>query len=139
MKHLKNIGVVLVALGVVCTLSIMAYTTPWEEGVDFIILLLYLWVLLPYIVLLVSTVKIHQRGADASRIAIFIASVAVVILSVLIYYESIFVSVTSTSGLIFLALPFYALAAIAIVYLVSWLLIGFLVRQRESSPKDTGP
>ena len=134
MKALMNIGFVVVALGIVCTLAIMVYTTSWEYGVDFTLPFFYLWVLLPYIVLLVSTVRIHQRGAsDASRIAIFIASVIVVILSVLIYYDSMFVSVTSTSGLIFLALPLYALAAIAIVYLVSWLLIGFLVRRRESS------
>jgi hypothetical protein len=134
MKALKNIGFVVVALGIVCTLAIMVYTTSWDDGVDFTLVFFYLWVLLPYIVLLVSTVRIHQRGAsDASRIAIFIASVIVVILSVLIYYDSMFVSVTSTSGLIFLALPLYALAAIAIVYLVSWLLIGFLVRRRESS------
>jgi hypothetical protein len=134
MKLLKNIGIAVVALGVVCTLAIMVYTTSWEDGVDFTLPILYLWVLLPYIVLFIATVKIHRRGAsDASRVAIFIASVAVVILSVLIYYDSMFVSVASTSGLIFLALPLYALAAIAIVYLVSWLLIGFLVRRGESS------
>ena len=134
MKALKNIGIVVIALGVVCILAIMVYTTSWEVGVDFTLPFLYLWVLLPYIVLLASTVKIHQRDAsDASRIAIFIASIVVVVLSVLLYYDSMFVSVTSTSGLIFLALPLAALAAIPIVYLVSWLLIRFLVRRRESS------
>jgi hypothetical protein len=134
MKALKNIGIAVAALGLICTLAIMVYTTSWEEGVDFTLPFLYLWVLLPYIVLLVTTVKIHRRGAtDASRIAIFIASLVVAILSVLIYYDSMFVSVTSTSALIFLALPLCALAAIAIVYLVSWLLIRFIVRRRESS------
>jgi hypothetical protein len=122
-----------VALGIVCTLAIMSYTTSWENGVDFTLLILYLWVLLPYILLLVLIVIIHRRNAsDASRIAIFIASVAVVILSVLIYYQSVFVSVASTSALVFLVVPLYALAATAIVYSVSWLLIR-LVRRRESS------
>ena len=134
MRLLKNIGIVILVLGVVCTLAILGYTTSWADGVDLILPFLYLWVLLPYIVLLVATVKIHQRDASAaSRIAVFIASVAVVILSVLIYYDSMFVSVTSTSGLIFLFLPLYALAAVVVVYLVSWLFIGFLLRRRESS------
>jgi hypothetical protein len=134
MRLLKNIGIAVVALGVACTLAIMSYTTSWEDGVDFTLIILYLWVLLPYFVLLVLTVTIHRRNAsDASRIAIFIASVAVVILSVLSYYHSIFVSVSSTSALVFLVVPLYALAAIAVVYLVSWLLIRFLVRRRESS------
>ena len=133
MRLLKNIGIVILVLGVVCTLAILGYTTSWADGVDLILPFLYLWVLLPYIVLLVATVKIHQRDASAaSRIAVFIASVAVVILSVLIYYDSMFVSVTSTSGLIFLFLPLYALAAVVVVYLVSWF-IGFLLRRRESS------
>jgi len=130
---LKNIGIVVVALGVVCTLAIMTYTTSWEDGVDFTIPIFYLWVLLPYVVLLVATVKIHRGSASvASRVAIFIASVVVVISSVLLYYDSMLVSMTSTSGLIFLALPLYAVAAIAVVYLASLLLIKFLVRRRES-------
>ena len=134
MKLLKNIGIVIVAIGVVCTLAIMGYTTSWADGVDLTLPFLYLWVLLPYIVLLIATVKIHQRGASAaSRIAVFIASVVVVTLSVLVYYDSMFVSVRSTSGLVFLALPLYALVAVVVVYLVSWLFIGFLQRRRESS------
>ena len=133
MKLLKTIGIVVVLLGLGCTLSIMLSTTSWESGIDFTLLLLYLWALLPYIVLLVLTVIIHRRNAsDASRIAIFITSVVVVTLSVVSYYHAMFVSVTSTSALVFVVIPLYALAAIAIFYFVCWMLIR-LVRGRASS------
>lgn len=133
MKLLKTIGIVVVLLGLGCTLSIMLSTTSWESGVDFTLLLLYLWALLPYIVLLVLTVIIHRRNASqASRIAIFITSVVVVTLSVVSYYHAMFVSVTSTSALVFVVIPLYALAAIAIFYFVCWMLIR-LMRGRASS------
>ena len=133
MKLLKTVGIVVVLLGLGCTVSIMLSTTPWENGIDFTLLLLYLWALLPYIVLLVLTVIIHRRNAsDASRIAIFIASVVVVTLSVVSYYHAMFVSVTSTSALVFVVIPLYALAGIAIFYFVCWMLIR-LVRGRASS------
>ena len=133
MKLLKNVGIVVVLLGLGCTLSIMLNTTSLEGGIDLTLLLLYLWALLPYIVLVVLTIMIYQRnGSDASRIAIFITSVVVVTLSVVSYYHAIFVSETSTSALVFVVIPFYALAAIAVFYFVCWILIR-LMRGRASS------
>jgi hypothetical protein len=133
MKLLKNLGIVVVLLGLGCTVAIMLSTTSLENGIDFTLLLLYLWALLPYIALLVLTVIIYRRDAsDASRIAIFIASAVVVTLSLLSYYHAMFVSVSSTSALVFVVIPFYALAATAIIYFVCWMLIRFL-RRRPSS------
>ena len=134
MNSLKSIGIAVVILGVICTLAILVYSTSWEEGVDLTLPIFYLWILLPYIVLLVSTFRIHRaNSSSASRLAIFICSLAVVILSVLIYYEAIFVSLSSTSALVFLLVPGYALAAIAVIYFVSSFLLGLLKRQRKSS------
>jgi hypothetical protein len=133
MKLLKNLGIVVVLFGLGCTLAIMLNTTSWDSGIDFTLLLLYLWALVPFIALLVLNVIIHQRNAsDASRIAIFIASVVVVTLSVVSYYHAMFVSVTSTSALVFVVIPLYGLAAIAVIYFVCWMLIR-LVRGRASS------
>ena len=133
MKLLKNVGIVVILLGFGCTLSIMLSTTSLEDGIDFRLLLLYLWALLPYIVLIGLTVMIYRRNAsDASRIAIFITSVVVVTLSVFSYYHAMFVSVTSTSALVFVVIPLYALAAIAIFFFVCWMLIR-LMRRRSSS------
>jgi hypothetical protein len=131
MNFQKNLGIAVVVLGAVCTLAIMVYATSWENGFDFTLPVFYLWVLLPYVVLLVSIVRIHQKDTStASRAAILITSISVVTFSQLIYYDSMFVSLTSTSALIFVFLPIYALAAIAIIYLVSRILVGFLVRQK---------
>jgi hypothetical protein len=133
MKLLRNVGIVVVLFGLGCTVAIMLSTTSLENGIDFTLLLLYLWALLPYIVLLVLTVMIYRRNAsDASRIAIFIASVVVVTLSLLSYYHAMFVSVSSTSALVFVVIPFYALAATAIIYFVCWMLIRLVRRQASS-------
>lgn len=132
MKLLKKIGIAMALVGFASTLAIMLYTTSWASGVDFTLVFLYLWALLPYIVLLVLTLQIHRKAAsDESRIAIFIATVAVVFLSVLSYYHAMFVSVSSTSALVFVVIPLYALTAIGVFYFVSWLLIK--LRRRESS------
>ena len=133
MNSLKSIGIAVVILGVICTLAILVYSTSWEEGVDLTLPIAYLWILLPYIVLLVSTFRIHRaNSSSASRLAIFISSLAVVIMSVLIYYDAIFVSLSSTSTLAFVFVPGYALAAIAVIYFVSSFLLGLLKRQRKS-------
>jgi hypothetical protein len=133
MNSLKSIGIAVIILGVICTLAILLYSTSWEEGVDLTLPIFYLWILVPYIVLLVSTFRIHRaNSSSASRLAIFISSLAVVILSVLIYYNAVFVSLSSTSALIFLFVPGYALAAIAVIYFVSSFLLGLLTRQRKS-------
>ena len=132
MKFLKNVGIAVAVLGAAGTLAIMFYTTSWESGIDFTLLLLYFWALLPYIVLLALSVMIHRRNAsDASRIAVFIASVTVVSLSLLSYYHATFVDVSSTSALVFVVIPFYALAATAMIYFVCWMLIRVVRKRRH--------
>ena len=133
MSSLKKIGIAVVVSGLFCTLAILIYSTSWEQDVRLVLPLFYVWVLLPYIVLLISTFRIHRASSsDASHIAIFISSLAVVIFSVLIYYDAVFVSSSSTSALVFLFVPGYALAAIAVIYFASKFLIGLLRRQRKS-------
>jgi hypothetical protein len=133
MSSLKKIGIAVVVLGLLCTLAILTYSTSWEQDVRLVLPLLYAWVLLPYIVLLISTFRIHRASSsDASRTAIFVSSLAVVILSVLVYYDAIFASSSSTSALVFLFVPGYALAAIAVIYFAGRFLIGYLRRQRKS-------
>jgi hypothetical protein len=133
MSSLKKIGMAVVVLGLFCTLAILIYTTSWEQDVRLVLPLFYLWVLLPYIVLLISIFRIHRASSsDASRIAIFVSALAVVILSVFIYYQAIFVSSSSTSALVFIFVPVYGLAAIAVIYFASRFLVTLLRRQRKS-------
>ncbi len=131
MASLRNIGIALSILGVAGTLGMVLQAASWEIHAATLILLA--WACLPYIVLAISTLRIHKKSSSpASRIAIFVASLIVVILSLYIYYDAMFVSVTSTSALIFLFLPGYALVAIVVIYYVTKFLTGLLARSRKA-------
>ena len=123
-RHLKNVGLVVVALGLLSTLAILM--SSMSGHVDVLEVLFIVWVLSPYIVLLVSNLKIHQTGAsDSFRIACFVASMLVITATLITYYYCMFVSLSSTAGLIFIFWPLYSLAAIAVIYFLSWLSIRF--------------
>jgi drug/metabolite transporter (DMT)-like permease len=126
MNSLKNIGIVTIILGALVTLGIMASTASSVESLsDFLIALgFYLWVMLPFVVLLILTFFIHRKDfSPAARIAVLLTSILVVASSVLIYWASIFESDSSTSALVFVIIPLYALAAIAILFLLAWLVM----------------
>jgi drug/metabolite transporter (DMT)-like permease len=89
----------------------------------------YLWVVLPFAVLIALSFYIHRKGlSPASRVAIFLTSIIVAVSSVLLYWASIFKSESSTSALVFIFIPFFTLIAIAVVYLIAWLLLRLLMR-----------
>ena len=130
MKNLRNIGIAIIALGAVATLGILVSTTSFADNFSDILITLgfYLWVMLPFAVLFTATLFIDRKNfSSAAQIAILFTSMLVVLSSVLIYWLSIFRSESSTSALVFLFIPFYGLAAIAIVYLLAWLLLRLLV------------
>ena len=131
MTSLRNIGIVAAVLGAVGTLAMMLHSASWQVA-DAITLALLLWACLPYIVLAISNFRIHRRGPSfASGIAILAASLLVVTFSVWLYYDSIYVYTTSTSALIFLFLPGYALVATAVIYYVTKALTSLLARRRK--------
>lgn len=126
MKTLKYIGIVIILLGALIALGIMDSTaTPVGGLADLLITLgFYLWVILPFAVLILLTTSIHRKGlSTTSRIAIFLTSILVVVSSVLIYWAAIINSASSTSALIFIVIPIYALVAIAVVYVFALFLL----------------
>lgn len=130
MKSLRNIGIVIIIIGVLSTFGIMTSTTSAIGSLSDLLITLafYFWVALPFAVLIILTFYIHRKGlSTASRFAILLTSILVVLSSVLIYWASIFNSESSTSALVFVFIPIYALAAIAIVYGAAWLLLKFLM------------
>ena len=131
MTSLRNIGIAAAVVGAVGTLAIMLHATSWQVA-DAITLAFLLWACLPYIVLLISNFRIHRRGPSfASAIAILAASLLVVTFSLWLYYDSVYVSETSTSALIFVFLPGYALVATGIIYYVTKALTSLLARRRK--------
>jgi drug/metabolite transporter (DMT)-like permease len=126
MKSLRNIGIIITIIGAVLTFGIMVSTTSSIDSFSDLLFLagFYVWVALPFAVLIVLILYIHRKGfSSASRAAILISSALVVMSSVLIYWASIFHSESSTSALVFIFIPIYALVAIAIMYGLSWLLL----------------
>ena len=134
MGNLKNVGFVVITLGILITFGIMASTTSAVGSLPDLLATLgfYFWVAFPFIVLIALTFYIHRkRLSSASRAAVLITSILVVVLSVTAYWASIFNSESSTSALVFIFIPLYALVAIALVYGLAWLLLrSFMPRTR---------
>jgi hypothetical protein len=126
MKNLRNIGIVASIVGAAITSWIMYSTTSAVGGLSDLLITLgfYGWALLPFIVLIVVTSLIHRKGLSAAaRVAILFTSLLVVASSVLIYWDSIFNSESSTSALVFVFIPLYTLGATAVVFGLSFLLL----------------
>jgi apolipoprotein N-acyltransferase len=89
-------------------------------------------VVLPFAVLVALTFYIHRKErSPASRVAIFLTSIIIAVSSVFVYWASIFKSESSTSALVFIFIPFFALIAIAVVYVLVWLLLRLLMRKTK--------
>jgi hypothetical protein len=126
MKSLRNVGLIIITLGILITFGIMISTTSTTGSLSDVLITVgfYAWVALPFIVLIALTLYIHRKGlSPASRVAILLASILVVVSSVFIYWTSIFNSTSSTSALVFIFIPIYALVAIAVVHGIAWLLL----------------
>jgi hypothetical protein len=131
MKSLRTIGIVITITCAIATFVIMGSTTSAVGSLADILITLgfYLWVVLPFAVLIALTFYIHRkRLSPASRGAIFLTSIIVAVSSVLFYWASIFKSESSTSALVFIFIPFFTLIAIAVVYLLAWLVLRLLMR-----------
>jgi glucan phosphoethanolaminetransferase (alkaline phosphatase superfamily) len=125
MKNSKNIAIVTTIVGAIATIAIMLSTTSPPSNLSDILVTLgfYAWVLLPFALLLALTFFIHRKaGSPAARVSILLTSILVVASSVLLYWSSIFNSESSTSALVFIFIPLYALVAIGAVYPLAWLL-----------------
>jgi glucan phosphoethanolaminetransferase (alkaline phosphatase superfamily) len=126
MKNLRNIGIITSIIGIVITLGIMYSTMSAVSGISDLLITLgfYVWAVLPFIVLIILTALIHRKGlSSAAHVAILLTSILVVVSSVLMYWGSIFNSESSTAALAFIFVPIYALAAIALVYGLTLLLL----------------
>lgn len=126
MKSLRNIGFITSIIGALVTSAIMISTTSAVGSISDLLITLgfYIWVMFPFVVLIILTSYIHRKGlSPAARVAILLTSILVAVSSVLIYWSSIFNAQSSTSSLVFIFIPIYALMTIAVVYGIAWLLL----------------
>jgi drug/metabolite transporter (DMT)-like permease len=135
MRGLRNIALITIMIGALITSGIMISTTSAVSSLSDLLVTLgfYVWVILPFIILIILTTYIHRKAhSSASRLAILLTSILVVVSSVLIYWVSIFNSESSTSALVFIFIPIYALVAIALVHGLSWLLLKGLMPKSKA-------
>ena len=126
MNNLRYTGIITCIMGALVTLGIMYSTTSAVSGLSDLLITsgFYLWAILPFLILIILTLFIHRKGlSPAARVAILLTSILVVVSSVLVYWVSIFNSESSTSALVFVFVPVYSLAAIAVVYGLAFLLL----------------
>ena len=131
--RLKNVGIAVIILGALFTLGLMLSTTSTPGGPSDLLFTagFYLWVMLPFAVLAALTLLIHRKGlSPASRLAALLTSILIVGSSAFVYAASIFGSESSTAALVFVVIPLYALAAIAVSYGAFWLLLRFFMPRR---------
>jgi cytochrome c biogenesis factor len=134
MNKLKNIGILTVIVGALVTLGLLASTTSAFGSLKDLIVTVgfYVWVLLPFVILLVLNLYAHRKAlSSASRVAILLTSVLVVVSSVLVYWTSIFNSDSSTSALVFVFIPLLSLVAIGVGYGLARLLLGLLMTRSK--------
>src|SRR5687767_323119 len=130
MKNFRNVGIVTIILGALVTIGIMISTTSPVAGLSdlFVTLGFYVWAVLPFMILLLLTTYIHRKNfSSASRLAILLTSILVVVSSVLLYWASIFKSESSTSALVFIFIPLYSLVGIAVTYGLVRLALQFVM------------
>jgi len=130
MKNSRNIGIVTLILGALVTIGIMISTTSPVAGPSDLLFTLgfYVWAVLPFMILMLLTAYIHRKNfSSASRVAILLTSILVVVSSVLLYWASIFNSQSSTSALVFVFIPLYSLVGIAVAYGLAWLVLKFVM------------
>jgi hypothetical protein len=135
MNNLKGIGIITAIAGALATLGIMASTTSAVGSLSDMLVTLgfYVWVLLPFIILIVLTLYIHRKAlSPASRVAILLTSILVVVSSVAVYWTSIFNSASSTSALVFVFMPIYSLVAIGVAYGLTRLLLGLFMTKSKA-------
>jgi hypothetical protein len=122
---MKYLTLMIAALGAIGTLGIMLTTasTP-DDTFDLMFQLgFFIWAILPFMALITLTLVIFRGRSQAAQTAIFFTTAVITALSVWIYWTSIFASTSSTSALVFIFVPLYSLAAIAIVFGFSWLIL----------------
>jgi hypothetical protein len=126
MKSLRTIGALIIIIGAMITLYLLVSTTsPIASWSDLLITLgFYAWVMLPFVDLLVLAFVVHRKArSQAAGVAVFLTSILVVIFTVALYWTAGLRSGSSTSAIAFVFVPFYALVAIPITYLLSWLVL----------------
>jgi hypothetical protein len=88
---------------------------------------LYPWVIGPYIVLLlIFCLPVHQSRSRS--IAGCIAALAVLLFTGLFYIDAMWISISSTSALVFIFAPGYLFIGGLLVWALSWFL---LIRQKS--------
>lgn len=112
----RNLTFAVLLLGVVITLSIMAYAAQGDSLFSPVMLGFAAWAMAPYLLLFYST-----RFLTSARVSwvIFVSILAIVCLGVFIYIDAFFIHLDPQSGLVFIFIPIYQLILSGIILIVA--------------------
>jgi hypothetical protein len=132
MRYLKNINHAINILAGISVWVATGYASGWRSNVDIGSILFNLYLVLPYLIIWWIVYKTYGiNGSKASRIAIFIITLLTTIIALAVSLESIFGKSSSTSGLVFLIIPFISLLIIVIVYPLIHLLLNYFIETKQ--------
>lgn len=118
MNRFRNIGIIINTIGALVTLGIMiSQTSPIASNSELLLILgFYLWTVLPFIVLIIMTLRIHRKAnSSVSGRAILRTSKIVAVSSVLLYLALI----SSKYAIMGIYIPIFILVEIAVVYWIT--------------------
>lgn len=118
MERNRNIGIIINTIGALATLGIMiSQTSPIASNSELLLILgFYVWTVLPFIVLIIMTFRIHRKeNSSASSKAVLRTSKVVAVSSVLLYLAFI----SSRYAIMGIFIPIFLLIEIAVVYWVT--------------------
>jgi hypothetical protein len=127
MKIINYIQLFILLVGCLAVATILFYAAGKEISLG--TLAFSIVVLSPYLLLIALSLFLPKiTDSQIAMISLFPTSLIYVIVSVVIYYKSIFESISSTSALVFVVIPVYSAVFIPLVYGLSFL-IAFLIKK----------
>jgi len=105
-KFYRFIEMTALSVSAFTTIFIMFYSSDFKVYFDFF----YVWAILPYLSFYIISVYAHKRKFEpALPLATCITSALMLIFTMIVYIDGIFIHTSSTSALVFLFVPFYLL------------------------------
>jgi hypothetical protein len=100
----RFIEITALSVSALTTILIMFYSSDFKVYLDFF----YAWAILPYLSFYIISVYAHKRKFEpVLPLATCITSVLMLMFTMLVYIDGIFIHTSSTSALLFLFVPFW--------------------------------
>jgi len=128
-KNFRLLDVSALTLSAILCLFFLFLSSKWNFQFHF----LYLQVISPYLFLfIISSLIIRERPLSPTfSLASCIASIFMLLITLIIYIDSLLIHFSSTSSLIFLYFPLYLLLGGPIILLSIWVILALVSHKKD--------